>query len=146
MQLVLSNADDVVFLALVIWREARGESMIGKIAVAHSVLNRVNKPKWWGKSVLEVLFKKLQYSSVTDPHDKQLTTWPQKNPLWNECKAIAFGVLAGEMENPVPCADSYHDISIPSPYWAEPDMFVRQIGRLKFYNVDRDYEADTIGG
>ena len=147
--LIVTDAIDVaasivIFLALIIWREARGESTVGKIAVAHSVMNRVKNPKWWGSSVMEVIFKNFQYSSVTDPKDKQLTTWPPKNVLWNECKNIAMGVICGEIENPVLGADSYHDISIKSPYWAEPGMFVRQVGRLKLYNVDRDYEVENL--
>ena len=118
--------------------------MVGKIAVGYSIMNRVHSPKWWGTNILEVLFKKLQYSSVTDPRDKQLTTWPRKSALWNECKTIAQDVISGKMDNPVLGADSYHDISIPDPYWAKKGMFVRQIGRLKFYNVDSDYEVENL--
>ena len=143
-EFTLENSDDIVFTALVLWREARGEPTVGKVAVVHSILNRVHRPKWWGKTLMEVLFKRLQYSSVTDPNDKQLVIWPVKNPLWEECKTISYDVIYGKLANPVPGADSYHDISIPSPYWAESKMFVKQIGRLKFYNVDLDYEKREI--
>lgn len=136
----LQDYAEITFMALTVWREARGESMVGKAGVAHSIMNRVRHPKWWGKTVMEVLFKKWQYSSLTDPNDKQLTTWPQNDPIWRECLTVAHDVYYGLMDNPVPEADSYHDISIPSPKWATPDMFVRQVGRLKFYNVDGDYE------
>ena len=136
----LQDHSEITFMALVIWREARGESTPGKIAVAHSIMNRVRHPKWWGTTVMEVVFKKWQYSSMTDPKDRQLTTWPQNDPLWRECLTVAHDVYYGKMDNPVPGADSYHDLSIPSPKWATPEMFVRQIGRLKFYNVDLDFE------
>ena len=136
----LSIASDTVFMALVIWREARGESQEGQIAVAHSILNRVKRPSWWGRSVTEVLFKKWQYSSMTDPNDRQLTTWPKDDTVWGQCLFVADGVLNGTMANPVPGADSYHDLSIQAPAWATPDMFVRQIGRLRFFNVDLDIE------
>ena len=139
----LQDYSEITFMALVIWREARGESMPGQIAVAHSIMNRVAKPCWWGKTVMEVLFKKWQYSSMTDPNDRQLTTWPSNGPLWHQCLTIAHDVYYGKMENPVVGADSYHDISIPSPKWATQVMFVRQIGRLKFFNVDRDYEKEA---
>ncbi len=136
----LQDYAEITFMALTIWREARGESTVGKAGVAHSIMNRVKHPKWWGKTVQEVLFKKWQYSSLTDPNDPQLTAWPKPDPLWRECLTVAHDVYYGLMENPVPFADSYFDISIPNPKWATPDMFVRQIGRLKFYNVDGDYE------
>lgn len=138
----LNHCADISFLALAIWREARGESLEGKIAVACSVMNRVERPSWWGTTVLEVVFKKWQYSSLTDPRDAQLTTWPRESaPAWQECLVVADMALKHGVENPVPGADSYHDISIPDPYWATPDMFVGQIGRLKFYDVDKDYEG-----
>jgi len=135
--LSLFDATDIVFMALVLWREARGESNEGKIAVAHCIMNRVYHPKWWGKCVTDVLFKKWQFSSITDPHDKQLTAWPlSTSAVWQTCLSIAKRVINDELPNPVPGADSYFDISILSPDWATSKTFVKQIGRLKFYNTD----------
>lgn len=136
----LHKASDTVFMALTIWREARGEPQDGQVAVAHSILNRVKKPSWWGKSVMEVLFKKWQYSSLTDPKDRQLTTWPKDDTVWGQCLFVADQVLSGNFSNPVPGADSYYDLSISAPKWATPEMFVKQIGRLRFFNVDKDTE------
>jgi spore germination cell wall hydrolase CwlJ-like protein len=132
---------DVVFLALGVWREARGEIFEGKLAVACSIMNRVNRPSWWGKTVLEVMTKKWQYSSMTDPKDKQLTMWPTKfDPVWMECLAIARGVRLGQYSHPAPGADTYHDISIATPpSWGDPPL-VKQIGRLKFFDMDKDIE------
>lgn len=90
---------------------------------------------------MEVLFKKWQYSSLTDPKDPQLTTWPKDDTVWGHCLYVADGVLNGVFSNPVPGADSYFDLSIPAPAWATPEMFVKQIGKLRFYNVDRDVEV-----
>jgi len=137
----LHKYSEITFIALVIWREARGEPWQGKIGVGFSIMNRVRNPKWWGKSVMEVVFKKWQYSSMTDPNDRQLTIWPKDDSVWQECLKAAYDVYNFISDNPVKGADSYHDISIPSPKWATKDMFVCQIGRLKFYNVDKDFEA-----
>ena len=134
-----------------LWREARGESYEGKAAVASSIMNRVARPSWWGHDLLSVIFKKWQYSSMTDPKDKQLTTWPQKYAVdWIECLQAASNAVDGiagalvaatrASENPVPGADGYYDISIPPPKWATPETFVKQIGKLRFYNLDRDFE------
>jgi N-acetylmuramoyl-L-alanine amidase len=135
---------DVFFLAFVVWREARGESHEGKLAVACSVLNRVRRPSWWGDSVQSVVTKKWQYSSLTDPKDLQLTTWPREDDTrWQECMQIALDVVNGDAANPVPGADSYYAVTIPAPKWAKDEYFVRQIGNHRFYNLDRDVEAEA---
>ena len=135
----LRDMTERVLLGLCVWREARSESDECRAGVAYSVLSRVQRPTWWGNSVLSVLARKWQYSSMTAPGDPQLTTWPtDAETSWWECLEIACAVMDGEVENPVPGADSYHDVSIRSPRWARPEMFVRQIGRLRFFDVDRD--------
>jgi len=136
---------DTVFLALVIWREARGETVIGQRGVAYSILNRVEKPSWWGNDIQSVLFKKWQYSSITDPKDPQLTKWPAShNEAWQHCFMVAVDVISHSVENPVIGADSYFDISIPNPKWATADKFVKQIGRIKFYNIDGDKNENLV--
>jgi spore germination cell wall hydrolase CwlJ-like protein len=131
---------EAVFLALVIWREARGEGLSGQVAVACSILNRVQRPSWWGKTVMEVLFKRLQYSSMTDKRDRQLVVWPGWDPIWEQCLSVAQNALAGKLPNPVVGADSYYDTSIPAPNWATSDTFVKQVGRIRFHNLDHDVE------
>ena len=133
------SSEDRFWLALAIWREARGESQECQIGVAFSILNRVEHPKWWGNTVLNVIVKKWQYSSFTDPKDPQLTTWPTSSDAsWIQCKKVASDVTAGLVGNPVIGADSYHDISIKPPKWATPEMFVKQIGKIRFFNVDKE--------
>ncbi len=139
----LKQEADLVFLALTVWREARGQSEECQAGVAYSILNRVKRPSWWGNDICSVVFKRLQYSSLTYPRDPQLTTWPSKSddPAWIQCLQVANEAICGVSDNPVPGADSYHDISIPAPKWANPKMFVKQIGRIRFFNVDRDHEG-----
>ena len=133
---------DIAFLALTIWREARGESPDAKLAVAWCIKNRVNRPSWWGSDILSVVFKKWQFSSLTDPKDPQLTTWPQSNDKsWIESLDVAEKALTWATGHPAPGADSYYDISIATPKWANDRNFVKQIGKLRFYNVDMDTEV-----
>lgn len=142
----LRAVSNIVFLALTIWREARGESVEARTAVGYCVMNRVMKPSWWGKDVQSVLFKKWQFSSLTDPNDKQLVVWPERSTetSWIECLEIADNVYHRRVKNPAPGADTYHDISIETPVkWkVQPDQFIRQIGRIKFFNLDRDVEKE----
>lgn len=137
----LKPAADVTFMALVMWREARGESTLAKLAVGHCIKNRVEHTKWWGESVMAVCFKKWQFSSMTDPNDVQLVTWPEEDDeTWQECMRLAYGIHKNMYDHPAPGADSYFDDSIAPPYWADEKKFVAQIGAFRFYDLDEDYQ------
>lgn len=139
--LIMEKCADIIFLALMIWREARGESRLTQEAVAMCVINRVEKPKWWGDTIINVIFKKWQFSSLTDPKDRQLTTWPSRGlKSWNLAMEIAEKAVNKLLEHPAPNSDSYYDDSIPRPYWATNKNFVTKIGKLNFHNVDNDFE------
>ena len=136
---------DTFYLALVVYREARGETLAAKVAVAHTVLNRVAKPKWWGKTIDEVITKKWQYSSLTDPKDPQLVKWPLlSDPAWQSCLQCAIEVLRGALGHPLKGADSYYDDSIAAPAWTTSARYCGKIGRLNFYDVDKDYEEPAL--
>lgn len=131
----------VGFFALVLWREARGEDHQTKVAVACSIRDRVRHPKWWGTTYYSVLKKKWQYSSVTDPKDRQLTAWPEEtDAVFEECLRIAGDVMDDKLPHPLKGADSYYDLSIPPPAWATEEKKVGQLGRLIFYNIDGETE------
>lgn len=145
-ELTAWNYYEIVLLALLVYREARGESHEAKIAVAHTVMNRVAHPGWWGRDVVSCITKKWQYSSLTDPNDRQLTVWPPKGDrAFEECMTVAALVLSGVYNSPLKGIDSYYDDSIQAPKWARdnPERFVGKIGRLNFYNLDRDVEQET---
>ena len=135
---------DKVFLALVVWREARGEEYNARVAVANSILNRVHKPSWWGNDVLSVVGKKFQYSSLTNPGDPQLILWPKNDSNWQVCLQIACDAIYGRTMDTAPGADSYWDSSIMAPKWATADNFVCKIGKLSFHNTDHDHEAPKV--
>ena len=132
--LELQEQADLVFLALDIWRESRGETDDVKTGVGYSIINRVNHPGWWGRDIPSVVFAKWQYSSMTNPKDPQLVVWPLSGDTsWQKCMAIAQGVLTSTLLNPIGDADSYFDQSIPPPAWATPNKFVVKLGRINFY-------------
>ena len=137
---------ETALLALVIWREARSEGELGMRAVACSIRNRVERPTWWGNSYASVISKKYQYSSIGAPGDPQLIRYPDMNDsAFAEALQIADMMIGDEpVANPVSGADSFFDDSISAPAWATPECFVGQVGRIKFFNVDRDYEAPRI--
>jgi spore germination cell wall hydrolase CwlJ-like protein len=146
---ILDYVQDVYLMALVVWREARNEPREGKIAVAYTIMNRVKYTKWWGETCAEVIFKKWQYSSMTDPNDPQLKLLPQPyEPVgwrsWAECLGIARDVYEESIINPAPGADSYFADYIPTPKWADPKKFVVKIGHHSFYDLDSDYEKEKV--
>lgn len=73
---------DILIGALTIDGEARGESQEGRVAVAHSILNRCAARKWWGQkvsgypdhSIAAVCLKPMQYScwNTGDPNSVRL--------------------------------------------------------------------------
>ena len=129
---------DGFFLALTVWKEARGEPDDVKLAVAYSILERAKNPKWWGTDIMSVVGKPWQYSSMTALHDPNLIQWPQSNdPSWDSSVAAASDAMAGTAPNPATGADSYFDDSISPPAWATPERFVARLGRLNFFDMDR---------
>ena len=134
----LQSDADRTFLALCLWREARGEQKEGRLAIASSILNRISSPTWSSNTVMGIIFQRLQYSSLTYASDPQLAVWPSDtDAVWKDCLTMADGVLARTITGPVGKADSYHDTSIKPPAWATPEKFVTQIGRLKFYRIGK---------
>lgn len=123
-----------VLLALLIWREARGESEEAQIAVACTVRERVKRPSWWGHNWIEVITKKWQYSSIAAPNDLQLILYPAAaDKEFAMALRIANEVIGGVIESVAAGATHYFDDSISAPAWATAEKFVRKIGRLNFY-------------
>lgn len=86
----LSEAD---LLALCIWREARGEGLLGKRGVAHVVLNRVSARSFFGHDVNSVILKPWQFSSF-NASDPNVDKWPaEADESWIDSQAAAHQVL-----------------------------------------------------
>jgi N-acetylmuramoyl-L-alanine amidase len=146
------RASNMIWLGFVGYREGRQYYLTKPtaiLAIIYSILTRVASPAWWGHDVLTVIEKAWQYSSLTNPKDKQLTVWPI-GPAWDVCVALADAALAGAQPDPARLAaqyrgsDSYYDTSIPAPPWATPDKFVIQIGNLRFYKLQADHEIGPL--
>lgn len=119
---------EVALLALTVWREARGESWQGKLGVAWSIRNRTMHPgqDWWGNDWEEVILKKWQYSSISDPNDpniKLLPGDPRSDPSWSDCLTIACKVYSNSIADPTGGATHYH-----SAFMATPPAWVRAPG------------------
>lgn len=135
------EAQDVdVLFSMLIFGEARGESMEVKKGVGHVAFNRSKHPRWWGRNLLEVILRPYQFSCFlsSDPNRNKLLL-PLKYEsaeTWDECFLTACGILSGELPDNTENSDHYFDDSIPAPRWAVEDKFVKTMGRLSFYRLE----------
>jgi N-acetylmuramoyl-L-alanine amidase len=87
------DLNDIHNLALVAWKEARGQGNLGIIYVMHVIVNRVTAIGF-PKTLHDVIYQKNAFSSMTVIYDKQYNLQPNPNdPVWQECLADAPDVL-----------------------------------------------------
>lgn len=113
------------------WREARGEGHDGIRAVIHVIANR---SKYRKRSWAEIVYQPLQFSSMTYPHDVQLSHVPvNPDPQFEDCYAVADLIFSGGDADLTNGADFYFADSIPMPDWAKTMTATAKIGRHNFY-------------
>lgn len=128
---------DFDILARTIYGEARGEPWIGKVAVAHVVLNRMNDPRW-PNTVAEVCLQRKQFScwNPDDPMRPKVLAVDGATIPFQECLWAAYSVLRGEVPDPTNGANHYYAPStINPPRWAQGQTPVRTIGRHRFFKL-----------
>lgn len=125
----------IEILARTIYGEARGEPFEGKIAVGHVILNRVKKGGWWGDSIARVCLKDKQFScwNQADPNWRVLVEIDDRDRLFRECKAAAYGVVGRTFTDETKGATHYHTKTV-SPTWSEGREPCVVIGNHKFFN------------
>jgi N-acetylmuramoyl-L-alanine amidase len=129
----LSEAD---LLARCIWGEARGESIRGKLAVAHVVLNRVNANSYYGSSIKEVILKPLHFSCFNEnnPNLAKILSLNSSNPDLAYCQAVADVSLLTGNPDPTGGATHYYAAHVKPSWVSSPQMkFLCKIGNHLFY-------------
>ena len=106
----LSEAEVV---AATVWGEARGESVLGRIGVAHVIRNRMIARR---QTAGQVCLAPLQFScwwrvGGGQNHTQMLRLMEHfsgfADPVWRECLWVARGVLSGECLDVTKGADHY---------------------------------------
>lgn len=117
--------------ALCAWREARGDGNDGIRGVLHVIANRsVARNRSWA----EIVYQPLQFSSMTYPHDPQLTVIPiRPDPQFDYCYEMADLIFGGGDFDLTNGAQFYFADSIPMPDWAKEMTATAKIGRHNFY-------------
>ena len=81
-------------LALVAWKEARGDKDDGMRAVAHVVTNRVGKPGF-GKTLQACIFGRNQFTSMSVPTDPEYNLEPEPgDPQYAYCETLAANIAS----------------------------------------------------
>ena len=132
--LLQSVSNEVSCLALTIYFEARGEPDVGKLAVAHVVMNRVQDRRF-PDSVCRVV----QQGGEQTRYRCQFTWWcdglsdrPRNLRMWETSQKLAQEVYWGGSEDPTQGALWYHADYV-APTWAQVYRRTSQIGRHIFY-------------
>ncbi len=131
---------DIIFCALCLWREARGELESVRIGAACVIRNRV-RVSWIGdNNYQDVVTHPWQFSGLTAKGDPNLSKFPASNEgAWINCLTVADSIVRDQIADVTGGAVFYHDISIPGPpeAWGEV-IQTAQLGRIKFYRpVDK---------
>ena len=125
------NEFDKWSAALSAWREARGEGRDGLRAVIHVIANRA---AMHNKSWAQIVYQKLQFSSMTYGQDPQLSVIPiQPDPVFVNCYEIADLIKNGGDFDLTQGATHYFADSIPMPDWAKGMTETIKIGHHTFY-------------
>jgi len=108
---------DVDNLALVTWKEARGEGMEGCRAVMHVITNRVGHPGF-AHTLHDVIYGKNQFTSMSVSSDPEFNLVPSPNDaIFIACHALALLVLAGSDEDVTKGAHYYANLKNTTSGW-----------------------------
>jgi len=106
-------------LALVVWREAEGETLEGKQGVAWVIRNRVaasHIPEDWSN----IITARAQFSSMTTTGNARLVAWPKdEEPAWTDSMDVAQQVLGDAIPDPTDGATLYCNLAVCHPEWAD---------------------------
>lgn len=122
-------------LTQAVYFEARGEPLVGQVAIAEVVLNRVVNSRY-PNDACEVVFQnqhlpnRCQFSFACDGKSDR----PSDPRAWERSLKIVALVMAGERSGVAKRATHYH-ASYVSPYWRLQLNKVGEIGRHIFYKV-----------
>jgi len=130
------DMDDIGLLTALVMGEAEAESLLGKIAVAHVVKNRLISKKW-GRTLKAVILQRKQFSCFTESAPwfrPEILEEHPKNIIWRECRWVASGILNDcIVDDPTKGSNHYYSTDIAAPYWAKKHTPMATIGKHKFF-------------
>lgn len=133
-------------VARTVFGESRGESAIGKVAVASVIRNRARNPRWWGTNLREVCLSPFQFS-VWNRHDEnyvETVSVPASNHRFKETVDLVSAVMRGAAKDPTNNCDHYCRTDVAyRTFWAKDLTPVVIIGNHSFYRLELEpHEPD----
>lgn len=122
---------DMQLAGLCIKSEAQGEPLIGQLAVAYVVFNRVAAQTWFGKDIREVILKPFQFSWF-NPGQDQLAALEIAKTLDPSYVMMAELAQARPDLDPTFGATHFHADYV-HPDWVLKMQFILKIGQHLFY-------------
>jgi Cell Wall Hydrolase/Recombination endonuclease VII len=111
------DQNDVDNLALVTWKEARGEGVEGCRAVMHVIVNRVGA-KDFPPTLHGVIYQRNAFTSMSVSSDPEFNLIPNTNDaIYVSCQALALLVLAGSDEDITKGAHYYANLKNTTSGW-----------------------------
>ena len=127
-------------LARTLWGEARGEDLVGQIAVAWTIRNRVFDGKtksWWGEGYTGVCLKPWQFScwNKNDPNYAYLSgARPISAREFKQALTAADHVIGSNGPDPTNGATHYYATTVPKPpTWAKCAEQTLKLGHHIFF-------------
>lgn len=109
-------------------------------AVAHVVVNRVEKNSWWGRSIADVCTYPWQFScwNANDPNRKKLVEVTPSDALFALASTVSTEILsmtaqARQLNDPTGSATHYYADSIRPPAWVAGATYTGRIGHHLFF-------------
>ena len=120
-------------LARTVYGEARGESPLGKLAVAWVVVNRAHRAR---SGLAAACLKSIHFSCwnnarANDANQLRMMKAELSDPIFARCMIAAIEAVHGFVPDPTAGATHYHALSV-SPGWARGHSY-ETIGRHRFY-------------
>jgi N-acetylmuramoyl-L-alanine amidase len=121
-----------------VWGEARGEDILGQIAVAWVIRNRHDyHPRWRAHGLYTICTAQNQFAcwNLDDVNRKPMLAIGLDDAVFAECLQVAVEVIAGLGVSPVGHATHYYAPSsrMPMPSWAVGHTPYVQIGHHLFF-------------
>lgn len=128
----------IMLLAIVLWREARGEGRDGMVAVACVIRNRM-RAGWYGRSLHRNITAKNQFTSISVAGDPNLRAWPtEDDPTIVTAVEVSDAILYGNAPDITGGALYYEHPAAANSEWFRLNVRERlqvtaRIGRQVFY-------------
>lgn len=121
--------DEVIVLAKTAYGEARGSCDDEVRGVCQVILNRVNKPGWWGRDIISVCYHPYQFScwNKDDPNRAILLEVTFDDKDFQRVLGLALQVYSGKYLNKVGKATNYHTQKNPIPGEMWPPTWTRSM-------------------